>query len=89
MATEQTLPADWVLDSEDTTYDIVMDRDYSNVIYRQTDTGMRVYVHEINEAKTNAWKYMVHHSGADGELGSYDDLDTAKETALKFINDSE
>ena len=88
MSSKQELPADWVVESEQTTYDSMMDREYTTVIYRQADTGMTVRINEVLEARANAWGYYVHHSGQNGDLGIDEDLDAAKQTALTFMNKS-
>lgn len=84
MTTEQTLPTDWVLETEDTTHDTVMGRDYTTVRYRHERTRRAVYISEIIDGE-NRWKYNVHHSGHDGDLGTAADLDTAKGLAVAYI----
>ena len=88
MSSKQELPADWVVESEQTTYDSMMDREYTTVIYRQEDTGMTVRINEVLEARANVWGYYVHHSGQNGDLGIDEVLDAAKQTALTFMNKS-
>jgi hypothetical protein len=88
MVSKQELPADWVVEYEQTTYDSMMGREYTTVIYRQEDTGMTVRINEVLERKRNAWGYYVHHSGPNGTLGTDEDLASAKHTALTFMNTS-
>lgn len=85
---EQSLPAGWSLESEETIYDRMMGRDYTTVIYREENTGLAVRINEVLEPKANSWGYHVHHSGRNGDLGTVEDLDTAKQTALTFMAES-
>lgn len=87
MSTEENLPADWVLETEETTHDEFMGRDYTTVLYRQEHTRRAVYINEIIDGE-NTWRYYVHHSGRDGDLGTAADLETAKGIAFVFMNDS-
>lgn len=87
MASSDSLPADWTLETERTTHDEIMGRDYTTVIYRQEDTRSAVYINEVIGGE-NVWKYSVHHSGGGGDLGTTEDLEAAKEIALAFINES-
>ena len=67
--------------------DALMGRDYTTVLYRQEQTRRAVYIHEVIDGE-NVWRYTVHHSGRDGDLGTTTDLETAKEIAFAFMNDS-
>lgn len=84
---ERSLPAGWSLESEETTYDRMMGRDYTTVIYREENTGLAVRINEVLEPKANSWGYHVHHSGRNGDLGVVKDLNTAKQTALTFMSE--
>jgi hypothetical protein len=64
-----------------------MGRDCTTVLYRQEHTGSAVYINEIIDGR-NVWEYNVHHSGWDGDLGTAVDLETAKEMAFAFMNES-
>jgi hypothetical protein len=74
------------LETERTTYDELMGRDYTTVLYRQEHTGRAVYIHEVIDGE-NVWEYTVHRSGRDGDLGATADLETAKQIAFAFMND--
>ena len=87
MTSEQNLPVGWVLETERTTHDEVMGRDYTTVRYRQEHTRSAVYINEVIDGE-NVWKYSVHHSGRDGDLGTAVDLETAKEMAFAFMSES-
>ena len=87
MTSEGSLPEAWVLETEQTTHDEFMGRDYTRVLYRQENTGSAVYINEVIDGK-NVWKYYVHHSGQDGDLGTAVDLETAKQMAFAFMNES-
>lgn len=87
MESEEEIPGDWMVETERTTYDEVMDRDYTTVLYRQELTRSAVYINEVIDGE-NLWKYSVHHSGRDGELGTAADLETAKQMAFAFMNES-
>ena len=87
MTSEENLPADWVLEAERTTHDEFMGRDYTTVLYRQEHTRRAVFINEIIDGE-NIWRYYVHHSGRDGDLGTATDLETAKQMAAAFMNDS-
>ena len=87
MTSEQNLPTGWVLETERTTHDEVMGRDYTTVLYRQEHTRRAVYIHEVIDGE-NVWEYTVHRSGRDGDLGTTADLETAKQIAFAFMNDS-
>jgi hypothetical protein len=77
----------WVLEAERTTYDELMGRDYTTVLYRREDTRSAVYINEVIDGD-NVWEYIVHRSGRDGDLGTAADLETAKGIAFAFMNDS-
>lgn len=47
MSSEQNLPTGWVLETERTTRDEVMGRDYTTVLYRQEHTRSAVYINEV------------------------------------------
>jgi hypothetical protein len=64
-----------------------MGRDYTTVRYRRELTGDAVYIHEVIGGE-NVWKYAVHHSGPDGDIGTATDLGTAKEMAFAFMTES-
>ncbi|WP_277555694.1 hypothetical protein [Halobaculum limi] len=87
MSSEENLPADWVLESKQTIYDVLMGRNYTTVLYRQEHTRSAVYINEVIDGR-NVWEYNVHHSGRDGDLGTAADLETAKQIAFTFMNDS-
>jgi len=87
MTSERTLPAGWVLESERTTHDELMGREYTTVLYRQEHTRGAVYINEVIDGE-NVWKYIVHHSGWDGDIGTTADLETAKRMAFAFMNES-
>jgi hypothetical protein len=87
MTPERGLPAEWTLESERTTHDELMGREYTTVLYRQEHTGGAVYINEVVDGE-NVWRYSVHHSGRDGDIGVADDLEAAKELALAFMNES-
>jgi len=87
MTSERNPPTGWVLETERTTHDELMGRDYTTVLYRQEHTRSAVYINEIIDAE-NVWKYTVHHSGRDGDLGTTADLETAKQVAFAFMNES-
>jgi len=75
------------LETERTTHDEFMGRDYTTVLYRQEHTRSAVYINEVIDGR-NVWEYHVHHSGRDGDLGTAADLETAKGMAFAFMNDS-
>ena len=87
MTSEQNLPTGWVLETERTTHDEVMGRDYTTVLYRQEHTRSAVDINVVIDGG-NVWTYDVHHSGQDGDLGTAADLETAKQMAFAFTNDS-
>jgi hypothetical protein len=87
MASERNPPTGWVLETERTTDDELMGRDYTTVLYRQEHTGRAVYINEVIDGD-NVWEYIVHRSGRDGDLGTTADLETAKEMAFAFMSDS-
>lgn len=87
MNSEKDIPGDWSLETEQTIHDEFVGRDYTTVIYRQEDTRSAVYINEVVDGE-NVWKYNVHHSGRNGALGTADDLETAKQIALAFMNES-
>lgn len=87
MISERTPPTGWVLETEQTTYDELMGREYTTVLYRQEDTRGAVYIHEVIDGD-NVWEYAVHRSGRGGDLGTADDLEAAKQIAFAFMNDS-
>jgi hypothetical protein len=87
MISERSPPAGWTLETERTTHDELMGRDYTTVLYRQEDSRSAVYIHEVIDGE-NVWKYTVHRSGRDGDLGAAADLETAKEIAFAFMNDA-
>jgi len=76
-----------VLETERTTYDELMGRDYTTVLYRQEDTRSAVYINEVIDGD-NVWEYIVHRSGRNGDLGTTTDLEAAKEIAFAFMSDS-
>ena len=86
MTSERSPPTGWTLETERTTYDELMGRDYTTVLYRQEHTGRAVYIHEVIDGE-NVWEYTVHRSGRDGDLGATADLETAKQIAFAFMND--
>ena len=43
--------------------------------------------HEVIDGG-NVWEYTVHRSGRDGNLGTTADLETAKQVAFAFMNES-
>ncbi|WP_458210714.1 hypothetical protein [Haladaptatus sp. NG-SE-30] len=87
MNSEENIPGDWMLETERTTHDEVMGRDYTTVLYRQEHTRSAVYINEVIDGR-NVWEYNVSHSGQDGDLGTAADLETAKQIAFAFMNDS-
>ncbi|MFC7021081.1 MULTISPECIES: hypothetical protein [Haloarcula] len=87
MTADDDLPADWVVETERTTHDAFMGRDYTRVLYRQEETRDAVYINEVIDGR-NVWEYIVHHSGRDGDLGTVADLETAKQVAHAFMNKS-
>ncbi|WP_424009268.1 hypothetical protein [Haloferax denitrificans] len=87
MTSEENLPADWVLETEQTAHNEFMGRNYTTVLYRQEHTRSAVYINEVIDGR-NVWEYNVHHSGRDGDLGTAADLETAKQIAFAFMNDS-
>lgn len=89
MSSKQELPPEWVLESEETRHDGMMGRDYTSVVYRRAETDATVRVFEVLQPKANAWGYQVKSSGRNGDIGSAEDLDTAKQMAINFINESE
>ncbi|WP_251330290.1 hypothetical protein [Haloplanus pelagicus] len=86
MTAERNPPRGWELETERTTYDELMGRDYTTVLYRQEDTRNAVYIHEVINGD-NVWAYAVHRSGRDGNLGTAADLEAAKRIAFAFMND--
>ncbi len=87
MTSERNPPTGWVLETERTTHDEFMGRDYTTVLYRQEHTRSVVYINEVIDGR-NVWEYNVHHSGRDSDLGTAADLETAKQIAYAFMNDS-
>ena len=87
MLSEKEFPSDWVLETEQTIHDEIMGRDYTTVLYRQEHTRSAVYINEVIDGE-NVWKFSVHHSGRDGDLGTAADLETAKQMAFAFMNES-
>jgi hypothetical protein len=87
VSAERDLPEGWVLETEQTTHDQIMGRDYTTVLYRQEDTRSAVYINEVIDGE-NVWKYNVHRSGLDGDRGTTPDLETAKEMAVAFMSES-
>ncbi|WP_241966749.1 hypothetical protein [Haloplanus aerogenes] len=75
------------MDTEQTTHDELMGRDYTTVLYRQEHTRDAVYINEVIDGE-NVWKYAVHRSGRDGDLGTAADLEAAKEIAFAFMDNS-
>jgi hypothetical protein len=86
MTTELTPPTGWIVETERTTYDDMMGREYTTILYREEATRRAVYIHEIIDAE-NVWRYIVHRSGPEGNLGTSAELATAKEIAFEFMND--
>lgn len=86
MTPNDDLPTDWVVETEQTTHDELMGRDYTTVLYRQEHTRKAVYINEVIDGR-NVWEYDVHHSGRDGDLGTAADLETAKQIAYAFMNE--
>jgi hypothetical protein len=86
MTSKQNPPEDWTLETERTTHDELMGRDYTTVLYRQEHTRDAVYINEVVDGE-NVWQYSVHHSGRDGDIGVADDLEAAKRMALAFMNE--
>lgn len=89
MSSSQELPSGWLLESEETTYDSMMGREYATVVYRQRDTDATVRIFEILQPKANTWGYHVHSSGRNGDIGTADDLDSAKDMALTYMGDNQ
>ncbi|MFD1684845.1 hypothetical protein [Halobellus litoreus] len=87
MTSERNPPTGWVLETERTTHDELMGRDYTTVLYRQEHSRKAVYINEVIDGR-NVWEYNVHHSGRDGDLGTAADLETAKQIAYVFMSDS-
>jgi hypothetical protein len=87
MTAERNPPTGWMLETERTTHDELMGRDYTTVLYRQEHTRNAVYINEVIGGD-NVWKYMVHRSGRDGDLGTAADLETAKGIAFAFMEES-
>jgi hypothetical protein len=87
MTSERNLPEGWVLETERTIHDEFMGREYTTVLYRQDHTRNAVYITEVIDGK-NVWEYDVHHSGQGGDFGTAADLETAKEMAFRFMNES-
>jgi hypothetical protein len=87
MTSERNLPTDWALEAERTRYDELMGRNYTTVLYRQEGTRNAVYINEVIDG-SNVWEYAVHRSGRDGDLGTAADLETAKEIAFAFMEES-
>ena len=87
MTSDDDPPGDWVVETERTTHDNFMGRDYTRVLYRQEQTRDAVYINEVIDGR-NVWEYIVHHSGQDGDLGTVADLETAKQVAYAFMNKS-
>jgi hypothetical protein len=87
MTSRRSPPTGWTLESERTVYDELMGRDYTTVLYRQEDTRSAVYINEVIDG-SNVWEYAVHRSGRDGDLGTTTDLETAKQIAFEFMNDT-
>ena len=87
MISGEDLLEDWVIETEQTTHDEFMGRDYTTVLYRQEHTRSAVYINEVIDGG-NVWEYNVHHSGRDGDLGTAADLETAKQIAFAFMNES-
>jgi hypothetical protein len=85
---ERSLPTDWTLETERTTHDELMGRDYTTVLYRQEDTGRAVYINEVIDGD-NVWEYAIHRSGVGGDLGTAADLESAKGIAFAFMNDAD
>ena len=86
MTPNDDLPTDWVVETEQTTHDALLGRDYTTVLYRQEHTRKAVYLNEVIDGR-NVWEYNVHHSGRGGDLGTATDLETAKQIAYAFMND--
>ena len=87
MTSERNLPTGWVLETERTIHDEFMGRDYTTVLYHHEHTRSAVYINEVIDGR-NVWEYNVHHSGRDGDLGTAANLETAKQIAFAFMNDS-
>lgn len=87
MPSAPTLPGNWVLETDRTTHHAGMGRDYTTVVYREAETRSAVYINEVI-AGDDVWRYRVHHSGRDGDVGVVDDLESAREMALAYIEDA-
>jgi hypothetical protein len=85
MTSQGELPNGWAVESEQTIYDEFMGREYTTVRYRQENTRRAVYINEVIGGE-NVWRYYVHHTGLDGDLGTADDLETANTTGA-YIHD--
>ncbi|WP_128906021.1 hypothetical protein [Halorubrum amylolyticum] len=86
-----TLPAGWDCVTEHTNYDSIMDREYTTVAYEHADTGRKVFINDVQEPNSfGGWGYLVRADGPKyGELGLVEDIESAKELAMEFMNEYE
>lgn len=91
MAESVTQPAGWNCVTEQTRYDPHMDREYTTITYEHADTGRKVFINDVLEPNSfGGWGYLVRADGSDyGELGLVEDMESAKELAVEFMDEYE
>jgi len=87
MQESEPLPAGWISITDRTKHQSFIDREYTTITFEHRDTGRRVYVNDVQEPNSfGGWGYLVRADGRDhGELGLVEDLESARELAVKFM----
>jgi hypothetical protein len=64
-----------------------MDREYTKIAYQNSNSPCQVFVSNVQEPnKFGGWGYLVWVRGlGGGELGLVEDLDTARELAMEYM----
>jgi len=91
MAESVSLPAGWNCITDQMRYDPFMDREYTTVTYEHEGTGQRVIINDVQEPNSfGGWGFLVRADGSDhGELGLIEDIESARELAVEFMQEYE
>ncbi|MFB6202451.1 MAG: hypothetical protein ABEI98_10635 [Halorhabdus sp.] len=83
-----SLPGKWEQRLERTESDSVMDREYTTLSFVHPPTEQTVIINEVQEPNSfGGWGYLVHVPDPQyGELDLVDDLRTARDIALEFMD---
>ncbi|SDR25750.1 hypothetical protein [Natronobacterium texcoconense] len=91
MTQSNSIPENWELELEQTTYDPIMEREYTRIAYTHADRDVTLRVSDVHEPNSfGGWGYFVRVNGSESaELALVEELEEARSIAFEYMKETD